>query len=79
MEQRLAEVAHSLLKVSSYDPETMACRGLRRYMNEILPAGAWALEALRPSLLMILRRLDKMADKIFKKPSIRVRRLLQNS
>lgn len=29
---RLAEIAHSLLKVSPYDPDTMACRGLQRYL-----------------------------------------------
>uniref|UniRef100_T1K5F4 Protein UNC80 C-terminal domain-containing protein n=1 Tax=Tetranychus urticae TaxID=32264 RepID=T1K5F4_TETUR len=33
---RLAEVAHALLKLSPYDPQTMACRGLVRYMNEAL-------------------------------------------
>lgn len=27
---RLADIAHSLLKVSPYDPESMACRGLQR-------------------------------------------------
>lgn len=29
---RLADIAHSLLKVSPYDPDTMACRGLQRYI-----------------------------------------------
>lgn len=29
---RLADIAHSLLKVSPYDPDTMACRGLQRYV-----------------------------------------------
>lgn len=29
---RLAEIAHSLLKVSPYDPESMACRGLQRFV-----------------------------------------------
>lgn len=27
---RLADIAHSLLKVSPYDPDSMACRGLQR-------------------------------------------------
>lgn len=27
---RLADIAHALLKVSPYDPESMACRGLQR-------------------------------------------------
>lgn len=37
--QRLEEVAHSLLKVGTYDAETMSCRGLQRYVQEILPEG----------------------------------------
>lgn len=27
---RLADIAHSLLKVSPYDPDSMGCRGLQR-------------------------------------------------
>ncbi|VVC92531.1 unnamed protein product [Leptidea sinapis] len=68
---RLAEIAHSLLKVSPYDPESMGCRGLQRYMTQVLPAADWADDALRPPLIMILRRLDKVFLKIAKKPSIR--------
>ncbi|XP_041968693.1 protein unc-80 homolog [Aricia agestis] len=68
---RLAEIAHSLLKVSPYDPESMGCRGLERYMTQVLPAADWADDALRPALTLILRRLDKVFLKISKKPSIR--------
>ncbi|XP_060802082.1 protein unc-80 homolog isoform X1 [Amyelois transitella] len=68
---RLAEIAHSLLKVSPYDPASMGCRGLQRYMTQVLPAADWADDALRPALIMILRRLDKVFLKIAKKPSIR--------
>lgn len=68
---RLAEIAHSLLKVSPYDPESMACRGLQRYMQSILPRADWADDSLRNSLITILRRLDKVFLKICKKPSIR--------
>uniref|UniRef100_A0A2S2Q2N9 Protein unc-80 n=1 Tax=Sipha flava TaxID=143950 RepID=A0A2S2Q2N9_9HEMI len=71
MQIRLGEVAHSLLKVSPYDPETMSCKGLLKYMTNILPVVDWAAEALRPTLLGILRRLDKTFNKIYKKPSIR--------
>ena len=71
--QRLADVAHSLLKVSPYDPDTMACRGLQRYMNEIFTQPDWSHEELRPALVNILRRLDKVFNKIAKKTSIRVR------
>jgi len=41
-------------------------------MTNILPIVDWAAEALRPTLLGILRRLDKTFNKIYKKPSIRV-------
>jgi hypothetical protein len=58
--------------VSPYDPDTMGCRGLQRYMNEILPSTEWTNEAMRPALAAILRRLDKTFNKIYKKPSIRV-------
>jgi protein unc-80 len=68
---RLADIAHSLLKVSPYDPESMACRGLQRYMTFILPRAEWADEKMKNSLVTILRRLDKVFLKISKKPSIR--------
>ncbi|XP_064455968.1 protein unc-80 homolog isoform X2 [Ornithodoros turicata] len=68
---RLAEVAHSLLKMAPYDPVTMACRGLRRYLNEVLPQSEWAQEAMRPALIMVIRRLDKTFTKVAKKPAIR--------
>ncbi|RWS14513.1 protein unc-80-like protein [Dinothrombium tinctorium] len=68
---RLAEIAHSLLKVAPYDPQTMACRGLVRYMNEVLPNSEWRQEAMRPALIMILRRLDKMFSKISKKTAMK--------
>ncbi|KAB7507178.1 hypothetical protein Anas_01864, partial [Armadillidium nasatum] len=54
---RLAEVAHSLLKMAPYDPMTMGCQGLQRYINEILPSPDWSHEDLRPALVNILRRL----------------------
>ncbi|XP_071051603.1 protein unc-80 homolog isoform X3 [Onthophagus taurus] len=68
---RLADIAHSLLKVSPYDPESMGCRGLQHYMSYILPSIEWANDAMRAALVTILRRLDKVFQKISKKPSIR--------
>lgn len=68
---RLADIAHSLLKVSPYDPESMGCRGLQRYMQCILPRAEWSNDALKNALVTILRRLDKVFLKISKKPSIR--------
>lgn len=74
--QRLAEIAHTLLKVSPYDPLSMGCRGLSRYMNEILPYPDWSREDLKPALINILRRLDKMFNKIAKSASIRVTEII---
>ncbi|EDW38859.1 GL13705 [Drosophila persimilis] len=68
---RLADIAHSLLKVSPYDPESMACRGLQRYMQAVLPRAEWSNDTLRNALVTILRRIDKVFLKISKKPSIR--------
>lgn len=68
---RLAEIAHSLLKLAPYDPQTMACKGLVRYMNEILPNSEWRQEQMRPALIMVLRRLDKTFTKISKKSAIK--------
>ncbi|CAL8099332.1 unnamed protein product [Orchesella dallaii] len=68
---RLAEVSMSLLKVSPYDPPTMGCRGLQKYMVEVFPYGEWTHEGSRTTLTAFLRRLDKTFIKICKKPSIR--------
>lgn len=64
---RLAEIAHSLLKLAPFDPVTMASNGLVRYVNEILPNSEWRQEKMRPALIMVLRRLDKTFTKISKK------------
>lgn len=74
--QRLADIAITLLKVSPYDPETMACKGLQRYMSHLLPATDWSNETIRQTLLSMLRRVDKMFVKIYKKASIRVRKFI---
>ncbi|KAJ1528104.1 hypothetical protein ONE63_008019 [Megalurothrips usitatus] len=68
---RLSEVALSLLKVSPYDPDTMSCKGLQRYMTEVLPHADWSNETMRPALIQLVRRLDKTFGKIHKKASIR--------
>lgn len=43
-----------------------------RYMTEILPLTNWKQEAVRPGLNLILRRLDRLFNKISKKSSLRV-------
>lgn len=58
--------------MSPYDPQSMGCRGLQHYMSYILPSTEWADDAMKPALVTILRRLDKVFQKISKKPSIRV-------
>lgn len=57
--------------MAPYDPDTMACRGLKRYMNDILPSTEWSSDDMRPALSNILRRLDKTFSKIYKKASVR--------
>lgn len=49
----------------------MSCRGLKRYMSDILPTTEWSNDDMRPALILILRRLDKTFSKIYKKASIR--------
>ncbi|XP_048774238.1 protein unc-80 homolog isoform X3 [Ostrea edulis] len=68
---RLAEIANTLLKLAPYDPQTLSCTGLQRYMMEILPLTNWKQEAVRPGLNLILRRLDRLFNKISKKSSLR--------
>eukprot|EP00105_Crassostrea_gigas_P024973 XP_011445404.1 PREDICTED: protein unc-80 homolog isoform X2 [Crassostrea gigas] len=68
---RLAEIANTLLKLAPYDPQTLSCTGLQRYMTEILPLTNWKQEAVRPGLNLILRRLDRLFNKISKKSSLR--------
>ncbi|XP_078453386.1 protein unc-80 homolog [Lampetra planeri] len=68
---RLAEIAHSLLKLAPYDGATMESRGLRRYMTEMLPITDWSSEAVRPALILIIKRLDRMFNKIHKMPTLR--------
>jgi len=46
------------------------CR--RRYMMEMLPLTDWSQTAARPALNLILRRLERMFSKIYKKSSLRV-------
>ncbi|KAK7808763.1 hypothetical protein U0070_002327, partial [Myodes glareolus] len=68
---RLAEIAHSLLKLAPYDTQTMESRGLRRYIVEMLPITDWSAEPVRPALILILKRLDRMFNKIHKMPTLR--------
>ncbi|CAH1781834.1 unnamed protein product, partial [Owenia fusiformis] len=68
---KLADVAHTLLKMAPYDPHTMSCRGLQRYILEILPMTDWSQEAVRPALNLILRRLERLFHKIYKKTTLR--------
>ena len=71
---RLAEIAHALLKLAPYDTLTMESRGLRRYITEMLPITDWSAEAVRPALILILKRLDRMFNKIHKMPTLRCAR-----
>ncbi|CAF0812442.1 unnamed protein product, partial [Didymodactylos carnosus] len=65
---RLADIAHTLLKLGGYDSITMSCRGLQNYFQKLLPCTNWSQETLRPALNNLLRRMDRMFSKISKKP-----------
>ncbi len=43
-----------------------------RYMLDILPVTDWSQEAVRPALNLVLRRLERLFSKIYKKPVLRV-------
>ena len=70
--QRLAEMTNVLLKVAPYDKETMSCAGLRCYLLDILPIIDWTQESVRPALNLLLKRMEKVFTKLYKKPSLRV-------
>lgn len=66
------EVAHSLLKVGTYDTETMSCRGLQRYIQEILPEGDWSQDNMKLSINAITKRLERIFVKVHKRALVRV-------
>jgi hypothetical protein len=70
---RLADIAHTLLKLSSFDTLTISCHGIQSYFQKLLPFTDWSQEQLRPMLNLLLRRTDRMFLKICKKPMIKVR------
>ena len=69
----LTDIAHTLLKLSSFDPVTISCRGLQSYFRQFLPCPDWTQEQLRPALNLLFRRIDRMLTKICKKPLRKVR------
>jgi hypothetical protein len=69
---RLADIAHTLLKLGGYDPITMSCRGIQNYFQKLLPWTNLSQEQLRPALNLLLRRIDRMFSKICKKPMTKV-------
>ena len=63
---KLADIAHSLIKMASYDQSCIKSTGLQKYMNEVFPQTDWSQETLRPALATIIRRIDKFFSKIHK-------------
>ena len=70
---RVGDIAHTLLKLSSFDTLTISSQGIQNYFQKLLPAVNWSQEQLRPTLNILLRRTDRMFSKICKKPMIKVR------
>ena len=71
---RLADITHTLLKLGTFDSVTISCRGIQNYFQKLVPYTNWSQEQLRPTLNLLLRRIDRMFVKICKKPMIKVRR-----
>ena len=46
--------------------ECIKSKGLQKYMSKVFPLTDWSLEAMRPSLTTIIRRLDKLFAKLHK-------------
>lgn len=67
---KLVDVAHSLLKMAPYDLECIKLTGLQKYMHQVFPLTDWSLETMRPSLMTIVRRLDKLFAKIQKSAKV---------
>ena len=69
---RLADIVHTLLKLTSFDSVAIAGRGIQSYFQKLLPSTDWSDEQLRPALNLVLRRIDRMFLKISKKPLAKV-------
>lgn len=67
----LAEIAHTLLKLSSFDPVTISARGLQMFFQKLLPWIDWSQEQMRSALNLLLRRLDRILVKICKKSIVK--------
>ncbi len=67
---KLVDVAHGLLKMATYDLECIKLRGLQKYMLKVFPLTDWSLESMRPSLIVIIRRIDKLFAKIQKSSKV---------
>ena len=69
---RLADIAHTLLKLGGYDPINNVMSRNTNYFQKLLPWTNWSQEQLRPALNLLLRRIDRMFSKICKKPMTKV-------
>lgn len=69
--QRLAEIAHSLLKMVPTDASMLQCQALLQFIQEVMPIIDWSQDAVRPALHLLLRRLDRTFSKLSKKPMFR--------
>ncbi|KAL9964279.1 hypothetical protein ACROYT_G027897 [Oculina patagonica] len=66
----LAQIVYSLLKLAVYDPVTLSCLGVKRYMTDALPLLKGSPEALDTAMLLILKRVNKMFEKLVNKPDL---------
>uniref|UniRef100_H2XYZ2 Protein unc-80 homolog n=1 Tax=Ciona intestinalis TaxID=7719 RepID=H2XYZ2_CIOIN len=68
---RIADIAHSLLKLLTDETVPTVSTGLASYVQHMLPVVDWSVEAIRPALFLVLKRLDRFFGKISKVYTLR--------
>ncbi|KAI0985097.1 hypothetical protein GJ496_001704 [Pomphorhynchus laevis] len=64
---KLSEIAQVLLKLGIQEPNTLGCKGIQSFFQDLCPSTNWRDSNIRPALLNVLRRLDRTFGKSTKK------------
>ncbi|XP_078693709.1 protein unc-80 homolog isoform X2 [Branchiostoma floridae x Branchiostoma belcheri] len=68
---RIVEILDSFLRTATDDPLSLGSVGLQRYFTDMLPIIDWSVPSKRPALVLLLRKLERMFSRIYKRPSLR--------
>ncbi|XP_066269985.1 protein unc-80 homolog isoform X2 [Branchiostoma lanceolatum] len=68
---RIVEILDSFLRTATDDPLSLGSVGLQRYFTEMLPIIDWSVPSKRPALVLLLRKLERLFSRIYKRPSLR--------